>query len=53
MPIRLLPVLLAAAVLAPGAAAQARFHPRWEATGFDFGPDGVWRSRARRCSVDC
>lgn len=48
MPIRLPPILLAAAVLVPGAAAaQARFHPRWEATGRDFRPDGVWRSRAR------
>jgi len=48
MPTRLLPVLVAALVLLPGAAAaQARFHPRWEATGLDFRPDGVWRSRAR------
>ena len=48
MPTRFLPALVTAALLVPGAAAaQARFHPRWEATGRDFRLDGVWRARAR------
>lgn len=28
-------------------AAQDRRHPRWEIPGFDFRPDGVWRTEAR------
>ncbi|MGH7520422.1 MAG: M6 family metalloprotease domain-containing protein, partial [Gemmatimonadales bacterium] len=27
--------------------AQGNRHPRWEIPGFDFRPDGVWRTRAR------
>jgi M6 family metalloprotease-like protein len=34
--------------LAPAQAiAQGRAHPRWEIPGFDFRPDGVWRTKAR------
>jgi M6 family metalloprotease-like protein len=28
-------------------AAQDKRHPRWEIPGFDFRPDGVWRTQAR------
>jgi M6 family metalloprotease-like protein len=28
-------------------AAQDKHHPRWEIPGFDFRPDGVWRTHAR------
>jgi M6 family metalloprotease-like protein len=38
-------------VLLPGpAVAQSQVHPRWEATGHDFRPDGVWRRRGREVS---
>ncbi len=35
-------------VASPGlAAAQQQLSPRWEIPGFDFHPNGVWRTRAR------
>ncbi len=47
----LLGALAALALLVPGRLpGQAGFHPRWEISGFDFDPDGVWRVRARRVS---